>query len=104
MATSKVPVASIDVPSGWHVEEGDVTSSGLSPEMLISLTVPKHCSRGFRGKYHYVGGRFLPPRLAKKYDIAMPAYPGTAQCVKVNVATESNGQATDDEECSRGNE
>jgi NAD(P)H-hydrate repair Nnr-like enzyme with NAD(P)H-hydrate epimerase domain len=33
-----VPLVSVDVPSGWHVEDGDVGGSGLRPSMLISLT------------------------------------------------------------------
>ena len=28
-------VASIDIPSGWHVEEGDMAGDGLKPDMLV---------------------------------------------------------------------
>mgnify|MGYP004715739105 CR=1 FL=1 len=28
-------VVSIDIPSGWHVEEGDITGDGIKPDMLV---------------------------------------------------------------------
>ncbi|GFY85882.1 pyridoxin (pyrodoxamine) 5'-phosphate oxidase [Actinidia rufa] len=40
-------VVSIDIPSGWHVEEGDVSREGLKPDMLVSLTAPKLCAKRF---------------------------------------------------------
>ena len=81
---SSLPVVSIDIPSGWDVEQGDVNQCSIhSPEMLISLTAPKICAQFFKGKHHYVGGRFLPPLLAQKYGITVPFYPGCEQCVKV---------------------
>ena len=45
-----VPVLSIDVPSGWHVEEGP-TGEGphLTSHTLVSLTAPKLCARHFKG-------------------------------------------------------
>ena len=54
LSTTKTPVASIDIPSGWHVEDGDVNDTGLKPELLISLTAPKKCSAHFTGKYHFL--------------------------------------------------
>ena len=78
----RIPIASIDVPSGWDVENGD--PDGIQPEMLISLTAPKLCARQFRGKFHYLGGRFVPPDLAKKYKLVLPDYPGTECCVQIN--------------------
>lgn len=83
---------SIDIPSGWHVENGPQTiedrqSSNeiqpIKPELLISLTAPKLCAKHFRGKYHYLGGRFVPPTLQQKYDLNLIAYPGTETCVKI---------------------
>jgi hypothetical protein len=56
---STVPIVSIDVPSGWDVSDGDITSIGLQPECLISLTAPKECARKFKGRYHALGGRFM---------------------------------------------
>ena len=35
------PVISIDIPSGWHVEQGYQGKGFESPECLISLTAPK---------------------------------------------------------------
>uniref|UniRef100_A0A3Q1F1H0 NAD(P)H-hydrate epimerase n=1 Tax=Acanthochromis polyacanthus TaxID=80966 RepID=A0A3Q1F1H0_9TELE len=73
-----VPVASIDIPSGWDVEQG--SADGLQPDMLISLTAPKKSASMFRGRYHFLGGRFVPPSLEKKYELNLPQYPGT-DCV-----------------------
>ena len=77
-----IPIISVDVPSGWNVDEGDVSSTGFMPQVLISLTAPKHSSKLFYGR-HFCGGRFLPPRLAAKYNIQMPPYPGVSQVVEL---------------------
>lgn len=69
-------VCSIDIPSGWNVETGP-PEGGIQPELLISLTAPKKCAHYFTGKYHYLGGRFVPPSLAKKYNLQLPCYTGT---------------------------
>ncbi|XP_037330051.2 NAD(P)H-hydrate epimerase [Pungitius pungitius] len=69
-----VPVASIDVPSGWDVEQG--SADGLQPDTLVSLTAPKKCARLFRGRHHFLGGRFVPPGLERKYQLNLPRYPG----------------------------
>jgi len=61
-------VVSVDVPSGWDVDEGDVASTGFVPDMLVSLTTPKLCSKQFMGR-HFIGGRFLPPALSSKYNV-----------------------------------
>ena len=63
-----VQIISVDVPSGWNVDEGDMAGLGFVPDILISLTAPKLCSKQFTGR-HYIGGRFLPPKMAKKYNI-----------------------------------
>lgn len=73
-----VPIASIDIPSGWDVEKG--SSGGIQPDMLISLTAPKKSATQFTGRYHYLGGRFVPPALEKKYHLNLPPYPDT-ECV-----------------------
>lgn len=31
----RTAVVSVDIPSGWHVEEGDTDGSGFKPEMLV---------------------------------------------------------------------
>lgn len=79
--SSGVPVVAIDIPSGWSVEDGNTSGAGLSPDMLVSLTAPKLCARFFEGRYHYNGGRFVPPALIKKYRIELPPYPGAEQVV-----------------------
>lgn len=75
---------SIDIPSGWNVEYGPEDYSALAPELLISLTAPKMCAKKFLGKYHYLGGRFVPPALREKYQLDLPEYPGTETCVDIS--------------------
>mmetsp|Transcript_7761 Transcript_7761/g.7620 ORF Transcript_7761/g.7620 Transcript_7761/m.7620 type:complete len:486 (-) Transcript_7761:143-1600(-) len=77
-----VQIISVDVPSGWNVDEGDVAELGFVPNILISLTAPKLCSKQFVGR-HFIGGRFLPPKLASKYNIQMPPYEGVSQVMEV---------------------
>ncbi|KAK5649704.1 hypothetical protein RI129_000733 [Pyrocoelia pectoralis] len=84
MKTTAVPIASIDIPSGWDVENGEPPEGGIKPELLISLTAPKLCAKKFYGKYHFLGGRFVPPQLEKKYKLALPKYPGTECCILLN--------------------
>lgn len=74
-----VPIASVDIPSGWDVENGN--PEGIQPDMLISLTAPKKSALLFSGRYHFLGGRFVPPSLEKKYAMNLPKYTGT-DCVK----------------------
>jgi hydroxyethylthiazole kinase-like uncharacterized protein yjeF len=85
----KIPIVAVDVPSGWNVDEGDVSGLGFEPEVLISLTTPKLCARNFKGR-HFCGGRFLPPALAEKYSIKMPPYPGTSQFMEL-ASSEDDG-------------
>jgi NAD(P)H-hydrate epimerase len=75
-ATSTGPlILSVDVPSGWHVDEG----GDWHPAAVISLTAPKPCMRQYIQGRHFVGGRFLPPRLARAYGVRMPPYEGVSQ-------------------------
>ncbi|KAF6779317.1 hypothetical protein AHF37_01401 [Paragonimus kellicotti] len=86
MCRATVPIVSIDVPSGWHVEAnvGEVDfEKSINPDCLISLTAPKLCARAFCGRFHFLGGRFVPNSLAAKYRLQLPAYPGTEQCVRL---------------------
>lgn len=80
LQNAKISVCSIDIPSGWNVETGFPETGSFQPELLISLTAPKLCAKSFKGKYHYLGGRFVPPKLASEYNLNLPAYPGT-DCV-----------------------
>lgn len=65
------PVVSVDIPSGWDVDSGPLEYD-IKPSMLISLTAPKPCAAKFasEGGAHYLGGRFISPRLAEKYNIS----------------------------------
>ncbi|GMP54677.1 hypothetical protein CsSME_00019761 [Camellia sinensis var. sinensis] len=76
-------VVSIDIPSGWHVEEGDISGEGIKPDMLVSLTTPKLCAKRFCGPHHFLGGRFVPPSIVDKYKLQLPPYPGTSMCVRI---------------------
>ncbi|XP_039499004.1 NAD(P)H-hydrate epimerase [Drosophila santomea] len=80
---TKLPIASVDIPSGWDVEKGKLTECDVEPALLISLTAPKLCARHFRGEHHYLGGRFVPPALQRKYGLNLPTYPGNELCVKL---------------------
>ena len=76
----ETPICSIDVPSGWDVEKGDVDDKYIKPDCLISLTAPKRCATFFQGRYHFLGGRFVPKALEEKYKLNLPKYPG-AECI-----------------------
>lgn len=41
MVDADIPVASIDIPSGWDVETGPGGDKSIKPHMLISLTGEK---------------------------------------------------------------
>lgn len=80
------PVLSVDIPSGWHVEDGNISTDKayqFEPDVLISLTAPKQCALKFKGR-HFVGGRFLPDFLGNKYGIKMPPYMGTSQVYEMS--------------------
>jgi hydroxyethylthiazole kinase-like uncharacterized protein yjeF len=73
---SSATKVSVDIPSGWDVNKGDIYHTGFVPDMLVSLTAPKQCAALFSG-VHYVGGRFLPPKLAQELGFIAPQYQGT---------------------------
>jgi hydroxyethylthiazole kinase-like uncharacterized protein yjeF len=56
LATSPIPVISVDLPSGWHVEQGDIHDTHFTPAAVVSLTAPKKCVETYSG-IHYLGGR-----------------------------------------------
>jgi NAD(P)H-hydrate epimerase len=56
---TNLPIVSVDIPSGWDVEQGDAHGLGLHPDVLVSLTAPKEGVRTFSGR-HFLGGRFVP--------------------------------------------
>ena len=78
-----MPVLSVDAPSSWNIEDGPPPSGPgkeFMPQGLISLTAPKPLVKYYRGT-HFLGGRFLPPEVAEKYDLEYPTYPGCDQVV-----------------------
>ena len=70
---------------GWNIETGhDTQETYLKPEMLISLTAPKICSKNFEGKHHILAGRFIPQNLQDKYNLNLPSYSGSCPFVVIN--------------------
>ncbi|KAI0365718.1 YjeF N-terminal domain-like protein [Pilatotrama ljubarskyi] len=89
IAESKLPIVSVDVPSGWNVDLGNVDDKGLNPDVLVSLTAPKEGVRKFTGR-HFLGGRFVPKSLEEKFQLNLPEYPGISQIVELPRAGESS--------------
>ncbi|KAF2868068.1 meiotically up-regulated gene 182 protein [Massariosphaeria phaeospora] len=84
---AQVPVLAVDAPSSWNIEDGPPDSGpgkGFMPGALISLTAPKPLVKWFKGR-HFLGGRFLGPELAMKYELDVPEYQGLDQIVEVPV-------------------
>ncbi|CAF3332468.1 unnamed protein product [Rotaria socialis] len=77
------PIISIDIPSGWDVEKGPINDDCIQPECVISLTAPKLCMKYFQGKYHFLGGRFVPKALEEKYKINLPNYSNSEQIIQI---------------------
>ncbi|KAL8798061.1 MAG: hypothetical protein Q9182_006985 [Xanthomendoza sp. 2 TL-2023] len=85
LENTKVPVTAVDAPSSWSIEGGPPTSgpgAKFNPPFLISLTAPKPLVSHFTGR-HFVGGRFLPPSVAEKYNLDVPVYKGVDQIVEL---------------------
>jgi len=79
---SKLEITSVDVPSGWDIEKGNIDNRSFIPHSLISLTAPKICAHNFHG-LHYLGGRFISPLINKKYGLNLPSFEGTSQFVQI---------------------
>ncbi|GAO16035.1 hypothetical protein UVI_02053810 [Ustilaginoidea virens] len=87
---TKLPITSVDAPSSWNIEHGPPRSglgSSFMPTALVSLTAPKPLVKYFKGR-HFIGGRFLTPNMATKYDLEIPTYSGIDQVVEVPTGTE----------------
>ncbi|ORX34488.1 putative NAD(P)H-hydrate epimerase [Kockovaella imperatae] len=95
IGSSNVPIFSVDIPSGWDVEKGkqplrtqpdedgnSETVDTFNPEALISLTAPKEGVKEFKGR-HWLGGRFVPDELARKFELNLPEYNDTDQVVEL---------------------
>ena len=64
--SSSLPIVSVDMPSGWDVEKGNVGGAGLKPDVLVSLTAPKEGVKSFTGR-HFLGGRFVSKYVKSLY-------------------------------------
>lgn len=78
---------SIDSPSGWDVDKGPPSSKddpNLDPDMLISLTYPKLCSKYLKpGAFHYCGGRFISKKFAEEFGIIPLSYKPGSLIIKI---------------------
>ncbi len=89
---------SVDVPSGWPVDADAPPDGGLPalpaglpplrPAMVVSLTAPKRCTAAFGarpGEAHWLGGRFLPPDVARAHGLEglLALYQGGDQVVQL---------------------
>ncbi|TKR94716.1 hypothetical protein L596_008971 [Steinernema carpocapsae] len=84
LCRQKTPIFSIDIPSGWDVESGPPgEGDALQPDALISLTAPKLCVKHFKGKAHFLGGRFVPQEMADKYNLNLPEYEDVSGFLKL---------------------
>ena len=99
LTQSKLPIVSVDIPSGWDVEKGNELGTGLQPDVLVSLTAPKLGVKSFKGR-HFLGGRFIPKfvdryfvgisqltvsfrTMDEKFGLNLPRYPGFTQIVEL---------------------
>ncbi|KAF8349647.1 YjeF N-terminal domain-like protein [Amanita rubescens] len=82
IAGCKLPIVSVDIPSGWDVEQGNVGGVGLEPDVLVSLTAPKLGVKAFKGR-HFLGGRFVPRTLEEKFELNLPEYLDCEQIVEL---------------------
>lgn len=70
---TRPPIVSVDIPSGWSVDEGrptgeDKSTPSFTPEVVLSLTAPKIGMKGFSAR-HLLGGRFVPEKIIAKYGL-----------------------------------
>ncbi|RCK56111.1 NAD(P)H-hydrate epimerase [Candida viswanathii] len=77
------PIVAVDIPSGWDVDDGPA-GVDIGASVLVSLTAPKPAALKFTGS-HYLGGRFINPHIAEKYDIGdvIAKYKGDEMVVKL---------------------
>ncbi|KKY25617.1 putative ai-bp family protein [Phaeomoniella chlamydospora] len=89
---TKVPILAVDAPSSWDIDGGPPPDGQVGhnfmPDYLISLTAAKPLCKHFKGKRHFLGGRFLSKEMAAKYDLDVPDYQGVDQIVEVPVGAE----------------
>lgn len=84
----------VDTPSSWDVEKGPQPegelSSNFMPDYLVSLTAAKPSARLFRGKKHFIGGRFLSRAVAERYGLDVPDYQGVDQIAELPIEAEGD--------------
>ncbi|KDN52297.1 YjeF N-terminal domain-like protein [Tilletiaria anomala UBC 951] len=78
------PIVSVDIPSAWDVEKGNVNGS-FTPQVLLSLSAPKLGSAAFGGR-HFLGGRFIPDELEREMDLLLPDFEADSQIVEITGA------------------
>ncbi|KAI9676104.1 MAG: hypothetical protein M1817_000848 [Caeruleum heppii] len=86
LESTRIPVTSVDAPSSWSIEDGPPASGpgrDFQPAALVSLTAPKPLVKFFKGR-HFVGGRFLSPQMALKYDLEVPTFIGLDQVAEID--------------------
>jgi len=82
MTNSKKPIISVDIPSGWHVEQGPPDTDAIQPSILISLTAPKHCAIYFDGP-HYLGLN-VPFKIQQKFGFRQPRFQQAEQFLRLD--------------------
>lgn len=86
LPTPAPTITSVDIPSGWSVDDGPNAADGethFTPDVLVSLTCPKPASQYFKGR-HFVGGRFVDQKFADKWGFEIPKYEGLDQVVEID--------------------
>lgn len=81
LVSIELPVASVDVPSGWDLTLGprEVDRSAdtfVKPDLLVSLAAPKLCAKNFKGEFHFIAGRHVPQSYLLTRGVLMPSFPG----------------------------
>lgn len=78
---NNLKIVSIDIPSGWDVNEGK-KESNFNPDMNVSLTLPKLGIIEYDG-IHYLGGRFVPKKLYEEMILKNPLYDKGQLVIKI---------------------
>jgi hydroxyethylthiazole kinase-like uncharacterized protein yjeF len=64
LMTSCQSIVSIDVPTGWAVDDKDASNAILKPKILVSMTAPKICAQVLNSEsIHLVVDEFIPRSL-----------------------------------------
>ena len=87
LAASGLPVLSVDVPTGWEVDQHAAPTAAadasqlLQPAALLSLTAPKPCAEAFlaggaSARRHYLGlCDVVPPEMRARYGLGERVQP-----------------------------